>query len=528
MSLEPRRVAPTLVAAALAAAYVVISPPSVDLWAHLYRAHLFDVGGFGIWDNGWYAGHHTPGYSVLFPPASGLLTPRLAAAIAAVGTAALFESLVRRRFGPQAWLGASLFGAATAVNLYTGRLTFAFGGLPAMAAVLALERRRTGAASALAVLAALCAPVAALFVAVFAAGDALGSAVAERRPGAGGPGVAVAVAALAPIAALALVFPEGGTEPFAFSSLWPIPLLAIGGLVALPANAWRLRAGVALYAAGTVVAYAIPSPIGSNAARLGTLLALPLAALLWWRRRVLWLAVAAAPLLYLQWQAPVNDVLATSGEPSATAAYYAPLLQFLSRRPGPPFRIEIPFTRVHAEAYYVATHVPLARGWERQLDVRDNSLFYRTVLSADDYRSWLHRTAVRYVALPDAPLDYSAIAEARLIRSGLPFLKLVARLHHWQVYAVSHPTPIVGGAATLTALGAHSLSLSAGRGGSAIVRVGFTPYWSLTGGVGCVSRSGDFTKLTFRRGGTLHLVTSFALGRVDATSPRCNRGGRHR
>ena len=46
-----QRLAPTLVAAAFAAAYVIISPPSLDLAAHLFRAQLFRMEGFGIWNN---------------------------------------------------------------------------------------------------------------------------------------------------------------------------------------------------------------------------------------------------------------------------------------------------------------------------------------------------------------------------------------------------------------------------------------------------------------------------------------------
>ena len=56
---------------------------------------------------------------------------QLAAALAAVVTAALFEMLIRRHFGPDAWLAAAWFGAATATDLYTGRLPFAFGLVPA-------------------------------------------------------------------------------------------------------------------------------------------------------------------------------------------------------------------------------------------------------------------------------------------------------------------------------------------------------------------------------------------------------------
>ena len=45
-------------------------------------------------------------------------------------------------------------------------------------------------------------------------------------------------------------------------------------------------------------------------------------------------------------------------------------------RGGGPFRVEIPFTDNHWESRWVAPHVPLARGWERQLDRERNALFY--------------------------------------------------------------------------------------------------------------------------------------------------------
>src|SRR5918911_1498316 len=73
-----RRLMPTIAAALLAIVYVSASPPSLDLAAHLFRAKLFSAEGFGIWNNWWYAGHHVPGYSVLFPPIAALLTPQIA------------------------------------------------------------------------------------------------------------------------------------------------------------------------------------------------------------------------------------------------------------------------------------------------------------------------------------------------------------------------------------------------------------------------------------------------------------------
>lgn len=332
--------------------------------------------------------------------------------------------------------------------------------------------------------------------------------------------MAMAAASLAPVAILAVVFPEGGVEPFAFSALWPIPVMAALLLVTTGRDAWTLRAGVVLYTAGCLVAYAIPTAVGSNAARLGALVAGPLAALVLWRRRRALLLLAFLPLLYIQAQAAVRDAT-QSGGAATTAAYFHPLLGFLDRQPGPPFRIEIPFTADHWESYLVAPRFPLARGWERQLDIRDNALFYHGTLNASTYHAWLHRLAVRYVAVADASLDYSARAEVALLDRGLPYLRLAWRSRHWRVYAVTDPTPIVSGAA-LRALGPDSLTIDAHGPGSVYVRVRFTPYWALSGDAGCVAPDGDFTRLTLRHAGQARLVIRFALDRIDARSPRCS------
>jgi hypothetical protein len=509
-----------LVAAVLGAIYVIVSPQSIDLAAHLFRARLFEQQGFSIWNDYWYGGHDTPGYSVLFPAASAVLSPQLAAALASTATAALFEPLAARHYGARAWLGALLFGAATAIDLYTGRLALAFGALPALGAIVLLDRRRTALACCLAALSALCSPVAALFAALAAAGCSLAALISQRRLSAGLPGALVAVAALGPVAALAIAFPEGGMEPFNLGTFLPLLAIAVAALLLLPTDAIRLRAGIAVYAIAGLALYLVPSPVGSNVARLGTLMAAPVAALHWWRRRTALLAVVALPLLYVGWQAPVSDVAATTGDPSLSAAYYQPLLRFLRAQPGV-FRIEIPLTGSHWEANYVAGVVPIARGWERQLDIRDNPLFYRGRLTAAAYAAWLHRDAVRFVALPDAELDYSARREAALIRGGLPYLHPVALLRHWHIYAVDHATPIATGTATLTAMGGDSLTLRAHAAGATIIRVRFSPYWAVVGGPGCVSPDRGFTRLTVARPGNLRLVIRFALARIDSDTPRC-------
>jgi hypothetical protein len=520
--LDARRAAPTLLAGAFALAYVLISPPSLDLAAHLLRAKLFSAEGFGIWSNWWYGGHHVVMYSVLFPPLAAALTPQVVAAIAVVGTAALFEQLAYGHFGERAWLGSLWFAAGAATNLYTGRLTFAFGLLPAVGAVLALQRRRPWLAILFGVLTALSSPVAALFAATAGVAYAVGSYLDERRAGAAAAGLGLAAAALVPVGALAIAFPEGGYEPFAFSTLWPILVIAAGMLVLIDRDDASVIAGIVLYTLGCIVAFATTTAVGSNAARLGELVAGPLAALLLWPRRKALLLVVALPLLYIQWHAPVRDVTNASWDEGQAAAYYRPLLGFLSKQPGPPFRVEIPFTKFHWEAFEVAPRFPSPRGWERQLDIHHNHLFYGGTLTAATYEAWLHQLAVRFVAVPDTSLDYSAVKEVALINGGLPYLRLVARMHHWRVYEVARATPIVQGPTRLLAMGPNSLTLAATRPGTSYVRVRFTPYWAITEGSGCVAPAGGFTRLDLRRPGPARLGISFALDRIRATSPRCN------
>jgi hypothetical protein len=537
---------PTIVAAALAGLYLALAPNSVDLAAHLFRAAMFKQQGFAVWNNYWYGGNEVLGYSVLFPAVSATLTPQLAAALAAIGTATVFTALARRHFGDRALAGAVLFGAATAADLYSGRLAFAFGALPALAAVLALDSRRPVVACLLVAVAALCSPVAALFAALVAGGYALGGvilALGDTGPGALSPGpaagpatrsaaiaalpgVAVIVAALAPVLLISWIFPQGGSEPFAFTTMLPLLVVSAIALILLPRELVRLRAGVAVYAVATLALYLIPTPIGSNIARMGTFAALPLATLVCWGRRPRLLALVFLPLLYIGWSPSVRDGIAGDVDNTASTAFYRPLLRFLDSQaavPGAaPFRIEIPFSSFHWEAYEIATRFSLARGWERQLDIRYNHIFYGGRLTAGTYDRWLHGNAVRFVAISTADPDYSARAEVRLVDSGLPYLHPVFRSKNWRVYRVAGATPIVQAPAVLQRLTAGSLTIRTPRAGTYELRMRFTPYWHLSGGAGCVAPDGSWTKLTVPRAEQVQLSTSFSLGRIGATSPRCS------
>jgi hypothetical protein len=523
------RAAPALVAGALALAYVLAAPPSSDLAAVMARVRLYRIAGFTLWDNWWYGGHYTLSYSVLLAPLAAAISAQLTGALAAVAAGALFEPLARRAFGARAWLGACWFAAGGAAQLYCGRIAFVLGLAFGVAMALALQRRHRVTALSCAVLCALSSPVAAAFAALAGGCFALSGHTTSRsllswsrkrlNVGAG-----VVLAALAPVLALALAFPQSGTEPFALSALAPIPPLAALLAWLTPRRQPALRLGALLYATACLVTYLIPTALGGNVVRLGALAVGPLFALILYPRRWRWLALAAPLLLYLQLQAPVRDLLASTSSPTASAGYWRPLLAFLRGQGDRPFRVEIAFTALHWESYYVAPQAPLARGWERQLDTGEDRLFYeRGGLSATSYETWLHALAVRYVVLPAAALDRSAEREAELIRRGLPYLRLVWHTGAFEVYAVRNATTLAQGAATATALGADSVTLRAARAGSVLVRVRYSPYWAITDGAGCVVPAGGFTRLTLWRGGRVKLGISFALKRIGARSPRCTR-----
>ncbi len=510
----------------LTVVYLIVQPPSGDLAAATYRGEVFAHVGLTLWDNGWYGGHYLPGYSVFAPALGALVGERLLLGLCTIAAAGLFGVIVERVFGTAgARVAAVSFALGASVTMLSGRVAFSLGLAVGLLAVVALQRRRFAAALVLALLTSLASPVAGAFLAL--AGVAYALAGNPRR------GLAIAAAALAPIVLFALVFPEGGYEPFAPSVFWP----GVAGvaLIALllprldddirPHAARALRWGAWLYALALVGSFAMHTPVGSNAARLGELFAAALVAGALWEHHRLALLALAPVLLYWQLETPINDVSELAGDPSVNASYYAPLLGELQHRAhGAPLRVEVPQTGAHWESVYLPEHgsILLARGWERQLDTRYAALFYAPRLTPAAYRAWLYENAVSYVALPDARLDFSGAAEGRLIARGLPYLRAVWRSPHWRLFAVVGAPGLAAAPARLTAVGAASFTLAVPRPGSYEVRVRYTPYWALRHGHGCVrSAPGGWTAVQARTAGTFRVGVDFSLARIFDHGPRC-------
>jgi hypothetical protein len=223
------------------------------------------------------------------------------------------------------------------------------------------------------------------------------------------------------------------------------------------------------------------------------------------------LALALLPLAWWTLYPAARDWIDSGGDPATTRAYYAPLLRELTNRAGPADRVEIPFTARHWEAARVAPQIAIARGWERQLDRKVNRVFYEGTLTPERYHRWLRESGVRFVALPDAALDASAEAEARIVTQHPSFLRELWRSPHWRLFELRDPAPT--GATRITPEGFAT-------SGDRIVRVRFSPFWAVVRGRGCVERApGDWTRV--RAHGPVEIGIRFDAGRVVSRGARC-------
>jgi hypothetical protein len=567
----PPWVLATALTAVLGLAYVIVAPPSTDLAAAAYRSGLFSRVGFTLWDNSWYGGHHLPAYSLLAPALGAWLGPQLLNALAMVAATALFALLIDGCFPARATrIAAIWFAIGASFALLANRVPYDLGLAIGLGALLVLRGAsdrpessgplarlvRRATALALAVLCAGASPVAGAFLALAGLAWTLTSRAANGRPRAWP--IVFTLAALVPIGLLTLAFPEGGTQPFVASAFYPdiAAILLIAALIRReerertgnpgegvdPAGAdgqgevvdRLLLTGTLLYALALLGAYAIPSAVGGNVDRLGALLAGPVLACVLTVRHPRLLLLLAPLFLYWQVNAPLADFASAASDPAVNASYYTPLLGELraldvgyAAHPG---RIEVVPSADHGEARWMAPHVMLARGWERQLDQRDAALFYdeaSTPLTPARYHAWLSEQAVSYVALPDAPLDYSAKGEAKLLRGGgLSYLREIWTSAHWRLFAVLGAAPLAQAPAVLTSANTNSFTLSEPRPESTIVRIRFTSYWAIAAGHGCVREApGGWTAVQAQSAGSVRVGIDFSLERVFSHGPRCTPGG---
>jgi hypothetical protein len=541
-ALRPEWLPAVALSAALASLMLVWDPQVGDLAAQVFHTELFQNTGLAIWNASWYAGHYTLSYSFLFPPAAALIGPQVVGLLAVVASSYLFDRLVQDHWGTEARWATLWFGAGVVTMLAEGQLTFALGVAFGLAALRSLQTGR----GVLAVLAAAACPLASPVAGAFLAGI-VAAGLWERGERISRAAIAAAVVALVLVVAPNLAFPEPGRFPFVFSSFIAIPVWCAGALFLTwrADGEGRLRRVIVGYALASTLIYLTPNALGGNAVRLGALFGGPVLAAVLLSHRPLpvgsggrvepgpglapphrlvpaWfytavLVVMLACSLYWQFTSSVTQIARSVGDPSTEASFFQPAARWLMGHGGRGLRIEVPPTANHWESAYLAPKFELARGWLRQLDTARDDLFYKEgALTDRSYERWLRGNAISYVALPEAPLDYSSAAERKLILSDPSYLKERFHSADWRIYQVLNPKPLVAplgaGRASTVDVGRQGFALDVTHPGRFLVRVNFTPYWSIGRGSGCLLRRGDWTIARTAHTGIFSVDADFSLG----------------
>jgi MFS family permease len=501
------------VAAAVCAAVYWLGPPGVDQPAHVYQLWYYQQHGFAWWGNAWYSGRYQfVTYSALYYPLAAILgigaTAVLSSAVlGAAATAFLSGTYGRRARGPALLLAVT----APLGMTISGAYPFLCGAAAMAVALLCIHRGwRTGFAVSIVVCLGM-SPLALALLATVLAGAAAGMGLRRCLRARRFEAVALAVVLLAG-ALVQLAFSTGGQYPYSVRDLVEQAAFSAAGIWVCGSRpeSRPLRGVFAALLVLNVAAFLLAGSLGSNAGRLfvdaGT-------ALLWLaavvsRRRSRAVAAVLVACFAAQALPHVRDFAGSWSNPATGAAYWAPAITFLHGRGDRPYRVEVVASWGHWEVDYLPrAGIPIARGWFRQDDFPQNAVLYQSTLTAAEYDAWLRSVGVRYVVLPDAPLDSSADVEAALIRSGRSGLRPVGEAGHLRFYELPRATPIVTGPGRprLLSLAGGRVAFIAPAAGRYLVRVRYSRYWS---GASVARSANGMTEVTVPRPETVRLAVS--------------------
>jgi hypothetical protein len=495
-----------LVTLSLATVVALVGFRGGDFPAQDYRAWVFKTHGFLIWDVNWYGGHADLGYSVLAPVVGAVLGTVPTIALACVLSTILFGRLVGRSSSLACVISRLWFAVFVVGDLIIGRAPFACSVTFALATVLMVRQDERRLALASATITSLFSPLGALFLLLVAAAWSPSIGMRRTLPF-GGALVGLGVAAL---------LGDGGRFPFPWTAFVGQLAIVVIGLVVTPRHERNVRRALLIYGVCCVGLFVVPNPVGGNMARFAGIVIGPAAAFFLLRNsRMRGFALVALPLFAFQLQPIVTAVASAAGDLSTKPFYYQGMTRFLAAHQKVPGKVEIPFTKEHWEATYVAEKVPLARGWDRQVDLARNAVLY-SPLSQETYDKWLHDNAVRYVALPDAALDEGGEAEAAVLRQRPAWLKQVYADQHWTIWQVDDPTPLATGAGVMTQLTHNGFTVVGAHPGVTTVRLRWSPSWHVTRGPACVAEApGGWTTVVTFDPGAVKVVAQLSLDDSD-------------
>ena len=503
--------------------------PGWDDAAHAYKVFLLRRGESMFWDNYWYGGGYgAANYGFVYYLLALYVPSRLIVIAAAGALPVLYYIYQRDMWGIDDIWPAWAFAGIMSVYLAHGQDPFVLGLALTMGGLALVARKRPLWGALLVAIGIFANPMAFVVCLPFMLSDIVARPPLRRRYlwfwGAVAPFIVLRVV-------LGVAFSEPGGYLNETSQLLLYLGFALAGLALAGVNAAHPRRPFVIlfltYATVCVLSFVTPgSPLGNNIGRFFFVFGLPLLLLLRHsrlQRPFPYGDLVIIPIVLfglLQISAPYSHFTRTDEWPQTRASFFAPALAAAARYNDPEYRLHVVSLRRHWEAdYFPEAGYPITRGWYRQADAIHNALFY-TPYAAAAYVAWLRRMGVRYVFLPDAPLDPWSQREAKILEAS-PELEVVERSGAWTVYRLPDAEPLAvglnGGTAQVTSMGHRDLAVKVDRPGTYLLKVTWSPYWSLAEGTGVLRRSPDrFLLLDARAAGAYRLRFTVTPGKVLA------------
>ena len=470
---------------------------SWDAPAHLYKVALVQEQHAIFWDNNWYGGaYDIVGYGLVFYLLAGFMNYTALVVMSAGALPVLFYLYMRRTYGDTSYWPAVGLALVLAVYLANGQDPFVFAMALMFGAMVLVAYRHPLLAVIPAAASIFANPLAFVIGGVFLLAELI------ARPGSRGLYLR-ALLYLSPVLAarllLGLLFSERSSYVYSLSTVALfVGFGCVGFVFTRVSRDPERRTKSVLFAtymvAATACALVPGNPVGFNIGRFFFLFGMPLLASI---RRVMLPAYVTAFFIFAvamgQMVPPASHYVAVAEMPSTRAQFFSPALRFAAAHFDPNYRLHVVALDTHWEAYYFSVNdFPITRGWYRQADALHNQILAGT-FSARSYAAWLREMGVKYIFLPNAPLDWSGPREAAVLRSSPHFVR-VWKDSDWTVYRLRDPSPIAvsmtgGQDPTVLALLHQALYLQVPKAGDYLIKATYSPYWEVTAGSGSLTQS---------------------------------------
>jgi hypothetical protein len=486
----------------LAAATLAMQALGIVSWdapAHLYKVALLRQYKAVFWDNDWYGGaYQIVSYGFVFYWLAQFVSYNVLVVVSTGALPVLYYLYMRRAYGSTSYWPAIALAAVLVIYLSNGQDPFLFALSFTFGAMVLLAYGRPMLATLPAAVALFANPLAIVVGAVFLLAAFAAQPEVRRR-------YLWFALWLVPFLAvrvlIGILFYEKGTYMYPTAEIIHfVGFGACGYFLARMSFDPARRAKQTLFLTFAVVAVAVAlvpgNPVGWNVGRFFFIFGVPL--LLDVRRVYLRKAFTSVMIVGFalgQLTSPFSHFFRVHDMPSTTAAFFAPALDFAAAHDDPNYRFHVVALDTHWEAYYFSINgYPITRGWYRQSDALHNQVLSGEFDEAA-YVAWLKDMGVKYVFLPNAPLDWSGGREAGILRSSAQFT-VVYESPQWTIFRLHDPEPLVvsldgGRPAHVLLLEHQSLYMHVPAAGRYLVKVSYSPYWEMRAGAATLSRGAD-------------------------------------